>query len=63
MQDPFAKYADYHHASMFAGEFRRDHSGEGDAGLVLAAFAAVLEDMKRLRAGQEPLKSHNQATA
>jgi hypothetical protein len=44
---------------LFAGEFRRDHGGEGDAGLVLAAFAAVLDDQKRLLAGKEPLPSHN----
>ena len=59
MQDPFAKYADPQHARLFAGEFRRDHGGEGDAGLVLAAFAAVLDDQKRLLAGKEPLPSHN----
>ena len=61
MQDPFAKYADHYHASLFAGEYRRDNQGGNDATLVLAAWAAMLEDLKRLAAGKEPLAAHRPA--
>jgi hypothetical protein len=62
MQDPFAKYGDYHQAQMFAGEYRRDNQGGSDATLVLAAWAAVLEDVKRAAAGKEPLPAHKIGT-
>jgi hypothetical protein len=61
MQDPFAKYTDYHHASMFAGEFRRDHSGTSDADMILAAWKDMLTDMKALIEGGDFLPSHNRA--
>jgi hypothetical protein len=68
MQDPFAKYADHHHAKIFQGEFLRDNaSGYVDettgTKLTLAAWAAMLEDMKRLVAGKESLPAHRPAGA